>query len=265
MRMLEQLSFGFDVPIPAETPEVAPVIIADFPDETPVSYVASETPVNLDGCPQARVKLIVKMIDTVYHKTHGSESFGRVLEIWWAVLQRFTPDGEVRYMEAIKGLDRETLEVIAKGLGELMLHFCYEGRFADVLGPVYMEIASDWGKKHMGQFFTPWNVALFMAQMIIGPHEPDLDKRLSGDGEPVTMNEPCCGSGVLMLAAKGVVAKEYGRPALRRFLVYGQDIDNLCVRMAQIQMRLTDDWFMSNFLLATSGEMREAAKAAAAG
>jgi len=38
-----------------------------------------------------------------------------------------------------------------------------EEPFFDILGPLYQELASRGGKQILGQFFTPWSIALLMS------------------------------------------------------------------------------------------------------
>ncbi|MCP4427417.1 MAG: N-6 DNA methylase [Chloroflexi bacterium] len=142
--------------------------------------------------------------------------------------------------------------------------------YMDVLGLVYMNYA--YPKKSQGQYFTPWNVAHMMAKMTINPDEieirlkeainksiiaqallmaglvltdPDEMQRHMMEKvlplalphfEPLTVCDPCCGSGIMFLAA----AKCLPRWAVQLGLVqfYGQDIDQTCVRMANINSML---------------------------
>jgi len=63
-----------------------------------------------------------------------------------------------------------------------------------------MELASRWKQASLGQYFTPWPIALMMAQMSVYDHD--------WEATPHPMvNEPAVGSGVMLLAFRGVVAK----------------------------------------------------------
>lgn len=144
--------------------------------------------------------------------------------------------------------------------------------FQDTIGTVYMNF--NVSNKYTGQFFTPWNIAKFMAQMTLHDIEPLIHERMKAaingdpvaeallmssmiltDGEdaedwfynrilpaaaphfdPITVMDCCCGSGVMLLAA----ASEFPRWALDWGLVrfYGMDIDNTCVKMAKINCML---------------------------
>ena len=122
--------------------------------------------------------------------------------------------------------------------------------YRDVIGDVYMRLNA--AKSRAGQYFTPWNLARMIADMTIADGERRVMERLlhgnplwlllSGKDpapvpfEPVTVHDPACGSGALLLAA----ATRFPRWMLTRGLVQfsGVDIDATCVTMARINMRL---------------------------
>ncbi len=59
---------------------------------------------------------------------------------------------------------------------------------------------------------------------------------IKDDIEPITIMDPACGSGIMLLAAAGQFppwAFHYGLVRL-----YGQDIDYTCVQMCRINLRL---------------------------
>lgn len=151
----------------------------------------------------------------------------------------------------------------------------------DVLGSVYMELCAN---PHSGQFFTPWHVAAFMAEVTVQDGEAEVFERLrqaaraackrddvnaqvlsaaiiagtvlpqdqpelhaehfarqvlpriAGDLEPITICDPCCGSGIMFLAA----VRRFPAWAVQAGIVqfYGMDIDATCVRMAQTNLML---------------------------
>lgn len=141
----------------------------------------------------------------------------------------------------------------------------------DILGEIYM--AYGYPSAWAGQFFTPMPVARMMAKMTMGGVEAEVHQRLKAaigksplaeaamitgmllDGaeaerwflsrvvpaalehyQPVTVCDPCCGSGVMFMAAAGCVPRWMTDFGLIQF--FGQDIDAGCVRMARINCRL---------------------------
>lgn len=101
--------------------------------------------------------------------------------------------------------------------------------FEDILGRVYMDIASRGQKSFLAQFFTPWHVAQMMAAMSFS------EAPAKADGSLATMIDPACGSGVMMLAACNHILKHYGAEALLQVGVTGIDLDRICVQMMAVQ------------------------------
>lgn len=72
--------------------------------------------------------------------------------------------------------------------------------FTDILGGYYLEIASHSSKQARGEFFTPTPISKMMARMLF-----DVEK-LKSKGTPITVNEPACGSGGMVLAIAELLA-----------------------------------------------------------
>ncbi len=101
--------------------------------------------------------------------------------------------------------------------------------FEDVIGPLYMELASRGGRQQLGQFFTPWGIASMMAQMTAGEKPED-------NGQLIRVCDPACGSGVMLLAFANHVLHEWGPDVLVRLAVTGCDIDAYCARIMALQL-----------------------------
>ena len=180
-------------------------------------------------------KLVMRAVEALAAVEGWGRAWSRLLGIWWATLARLSDeDAEARYMSLIGGLSREVLEACAAGLGGLIRHFHHGGAYCDILGPVHMEVTSRWAQSGTGQFFTPWAVCVMMARQAGVPDEP-----LHPDGRPWAIHDPAIGSGACLLAYRGVFAEKHGRLAAGALGLYGQDIDEKCVLMSKIQMRLT--------------------------
>lgn len=102
----------------------------------------------------------------------------------------------------------------------------------DFLGNIYMY--ENLQSKSNAQFFTPFHIADFMAQISI--YESELEKQINNDGY-MTICDPCCGSGVFMIAASKVIM-DMGYNPQQVLHIDGTDIDNVCCQMAYIQTTL---------------------------
>ncbi|CAN1552692.1 DNA methylase, adenine-specific [Spirosomataceae bacterium] len=105
-----------------------------------------------------------------------------------------------------------------KMVAEILMAYCSkireEGDWYDGLGIFYETIASRYKSSYLGQFFTPAPVC-------------DLMVEITSPAGKQTVNDSCCGSGRMLLAAKVV------NPAGR---FYGADVDPVCAKMTAINM-----------------------------
>jgi hypothetical protein len=90
----------------------------------------------------------------------------------------------------------------------------------DVLGDLFQG-AITYGEA--GQYFTPESVTKLLAQMSVDP-----DARPT-DGKPILVNDPCCGTGRMLLEASNV------NPHVE---LIGQDIDARCTKITAINLGL---------------------------
>ena len=101
----------------------------------------------------------------------------------------------------------------------------------DFLGTVYHNLGLS--KSQAGQFFTPYNVGQMMARINM-PDSLVLDK-----SRIMRVNDPCCGSGCLLLAGYNVMREqlESADPDWDKYVLFvAQDIDPLVCKMCYIQM-----------------------------
>ena len=103
-----------------------------------------------------------------------------------------------------------------------------DGIFDDYLGVVFMN--SNTQSKGAGQFFTPYDVSRMAAHLTTSGVEPD-------DHGVITIDEPACGSGGMLLATLDVLRKR-GVNYAEEVFCHGADIDRRCVRMAYVQLSL---------------------------
>lgn len=122
--------------------------------------------------------------------------------------------------------EAETKHLFA--LGQQYAECVHAEPFGDILGNIYHELASQYGKKLLGQFFTPTPIAQMMAKMQYQP-------KIFQQQETVSISDPTVGSGVMLLQFLEAVFSD-NPEYLQRVSVHGIDLDILCVRMATLQV-----------------------------
>ena len=100
---------------------------------------------------------------------------------------------EDEYVETIKRYSKEELQRLSEAFA-LMVNEAEANPFVDILGPYYTEIAAHSSKQARGEFYTPQCISEMMARMVLDPEEA-ISK-----GTPITVNEPACGAGGMVLA-----------------------------------------------------------------
>ena len=140
---------------------------------------------------------------------------------------------EASYLAAAKAYDKEELNGIAEMLG-LTVKALEENPAQDFLGNLYMSL--DFGSGWSGQFFTPWHVAEFMAEITFAD-SPSLEEELKTKGF-ISVNDPACGAGCMLLAFVQACKKRGTVNYQRQVLFTGQDIDRVVAQMCYIQLSL---------------------------
>jgi methylase of polypeptide subunit release factors len=135
---------------------------------------------------------------------------------------------EAEYLEEARRWERPELDLFAQALGALVLEM--ESRpFEDILGGYYLDFAlSSKGQQWNGEFHTPKMVGDLIARMMLG----DLAS-LPADG-PITVCEPACGAGAMILSLAQACPPE----ARRRLRVTAIDINRTACDMAFINTTL---------------------------
>lgn len=126
---------------------------------------------------------------------------------------------EKLYFETIAKYNKQELSTFAKLMGELFLIYGRANQlknWADPLGEYYEALASGTKKSAFGQFFTPKAICNMMAAFITDKNE--WGKKI---------NEPCSGSGRLILASNQIAQGNY---------FIAQDLDAICCKMTAINM-----------------------------
>ena len=181
---------------------------------------------------RAGVEALAKAFERniVFQYMHPYELYRKWLEAMWAFMAAVRdPQG---FKQCLDRYSRDEGEEFGRLLG-LYVDATEAEPFRDILGEVFMRL--DVKSVAAGQYFTPACIAEAMARMSFNREEFE---RLVREKDEVTVCDPCVGSGVMLLAFAKVVHQEFGRWGTNRLRLYGTDIDQRCVHMCRIQLRM---------------------------
>lgn len=113
-------------------------------------------------------------------------------------------------------------------LGGLYADTVFKNAYKDVLGGVYQELSSNYGRKALAQYFSPYAIASCMAKI---SYNADIFEK----NKVVRVAEPAAGSGVMVLAFVGNLVDE--NPGyLEKVSLCCVDLDLTCVKMSTLQI-----------------------------
>jgi hypothetical protein len=135
---------------------------------------------------------------------------------------------EARYLQIVRGYEREEVERFARMLALLVEWL--ECGLTDCLGELFMSL--DLGDHWKGQFFTPYEVSSLMARMIAGDVRPQVEAQGF-----VTVCEPACGAGGMVIAFADAIAAQ-GVNYQRVMHATAIDVDATAAHMAYVQLAL---------------------------
>lgn len=172
---------------------------------------------------QADFRDILKSISHAHDAKRVFDAFVRLAACALAAQTR-----EPEYLEEAKRWERAELDQFGQALGALVLEM--ESKpFEDVLGSHYMESAvSRKGQQWRGEFHTPKPVCDLIARMTLAGMEPLPTDR------PITVMEPACGAGAMILSLAEAVTPE----VRRRLRVTAIDISRTACDMAFVNTTL---------------------------
>ena len=140
----------------------------------------------------------------------------------------YKQEDEDIYLSIVKKYTRDEMNIIIKLVTELFSICSNLDETRDVLGEIYSQIGGL--SKGLSQVFTPNHIAKMMANMIL-----DLKDNKLKENEYITVLDPTCGSGVLLVGAVNTLeSKKINYED--KVLFIGQDLDFICVCMTYIQM-----------------------------
>lgn len=134
---------------------------------------------------------------------------------------------ESEYMEIVGKYSKDEAGKIAELFANLVILLDPEPR--DILGSLYMEL--ELGNSNNGQFFTSPEVSLMLAQVTYGDELERFDKPF------ITLSEPACGAGGMVLAFVKIMRDHNHNPA-EKLWVQCTDIDRIAGLMCYLQLSL---------------------------
>ena len=167
-----------------------------------------------------------KILERISHRHDTRRVFDAFVRLSACALAAQTREAE--YLEEAKRWEKPDLDSFAEAFAALVSQM--EARpFEDLIGGYYMEFAlSSKGQQWNGEFHTPKPICDLMARMTLGDMES-----LPADG-PITVCEPACGAGAMILS----VAQACPPEVRRRLRVTAMDINRTACDMAFVNTTL---------------------------
>lgn len=211
-----------------------------IPDECKKSVVLDTT--NLCPYKIPDVKEIIKLVNQASHRVNPNKFLSDTFECGAiAVSNQFDfPKAEQReehYKQIMNAYEPKERELMAEAFAKiyaLLSSVVYDdGKFNDWLGELFMQTGI--GNKHNGQFFTPYHISSFCAKASI---DESVVRQNQQDNEIITINDPTCGAGGMLVAALETLDRDYHFNYAYNCFMLGEDIDIRCVHMTYLQLSL---------------------------
>lgn len=139
---------------------------------------------------------------------------------------------ESKYLNIVSAYTKADVQILCQMFGILVLMYESKNEITDILGEFYM--LNKIGDKGLGQFFTPFHISEFMSKAIMDKEDSN---RIIAENGFITMCEPCCGAGGMILGAAKAL-KEQDINYQQDLLVYAIDISDICAYMTYVQLSL---------------------------
>lgn len=183
---------------------------------------------------------IIKLLDTGSYKVGKHELLSDVFQCGAIAIankfdRRQAKKREETYLSIIKKYDKDTQQLITEIFAEIsvLLLSQIDMGFDDYLGELYM--LSETLNSKAGQFFTPYHVSKACAELSI--NKSIVNEYIEKD-KILTINEPACGAGGMIIAAIDILYNRYRLNYSRNVFVECSDIDQRCVHMTYLQLSL---------------------------
>lgn len=183
---------------------------------------------------------IIKLLDTGSYKVGRHELLSDVFQCGAIAIankfdRRQAKKREETYLSIIKKYDKNTQQLITEIFAEIsvLLLSQIDMGFDDYLGELYM--LSETSNSKAGQFFTPYHVSKACAELSI--NKSIVNEYIEKD-KILTINEPACGAGGMIIAAIDILYNRYRLNYSRNVFVECSDVDQRCVHMTYLQLSL---------------------------
>lgn len=192
-----------------------------------------------------RKKEIIRTINDMSGRYSGYQIFSDWIQCLALSIQNSTcmihdkvwEDREQLYKDTMRRYTEEEREKMAF-LTACLIDTLEDGP-DDVLGKVYMEAGM--GSKIAGQFFTPFHLSELCARLgvysLSSSFEDEMTKIKNGMTDELTINEPSCGGGAMIIAVAKILQDE-GINYQKVMKVVAQDLDWKGVYMCYVQLSL---------------------------
>ncbi len=177
------------------------------------------------------LKAFITKLQNLDHSRRTDTVFRDFLALCtYAIMQPFYRSSEIeqKYLNIIGKYNKGQADEFPKLLA--LLVNALEEKYQDFLGQVYMQL--NISNKASGQFFTPYHVSKLMAEITFINCQNNAKNQ-----EIITLSEPCCGSGGIIIAYAEIM-KKYGINFQQFLFAEAIDIDKLCFQMTYIQLSL---------------------------
>lgn len=178
---------------------------------------------------QQAAQRIIKLLEQGQSKTGLSRSqfFTQALLVWDATLRQADMDEFLNV--ACVGVEKAMHE-IALAFEELFIQAV--DNYCDILGATFMLAHLAW--KDVGDEYTPWDLVQLVVRLTL------IDfKAPQPDDPPITVHDPCCGSGAFLLGVLDYVDTYYPEVLDRgQVKLYGQELTSVGWLMCRVNLRL---------------------------
>ena len=201
------------------------------------------TAVENNPCPYPvpTVNEIIKRIESAIYRIGKYQLITDVLECGAIAIANTVDyseraEREEQYHKVMEKYSPDEQKIVSEVFGmifRLLSSVTYDdGRVDDYLGELFMRCNQ--GNASTGQFFTPYHVSKLMAKISIGNDAIEKVER----NEIITVNDPCCGGGGMLMAALDILKNDYHINYTHDCFIDCGDIDRRCVYMTYLQLSL---------------------------